>query len=399
MAHGSNPGTGCHIIHVVRSEMKGGVFSYILSLAKTPDMAAYRHSVVCFQAGEGVDCDCFRRAGIPTFVCTQHWPFFGHRRPSRLWNLLWKRFEWTFPSRMAAVMLKGNADLVHSHIVSRLDLQAEAVVKRAGLPWVLTLHGFKLPHDERICQWQGALDTAAGGRFALTTVAKGVADDLAKCKLDRLPRIEVIHGGVNIERFNIRHETRCSLKAELGIPEDAVLFGAVGVLDPIKGFDILIEAAAILVQKGASAGFVVAGEGSGRADLVSKIKRLGLSGKFILLGWQADIAGFLAQIDVFVMPSRSEGCPIALIEALAAGLPCVASGVGGIPEVLDFLAGIIVTPESPVALAEGMEQLLSEPSRTLRSSFALENAKRFSSRECARRHFEIYDRLLLGSPC
>src|SRR5207302_681586 len=149
-------------------------------------------------------------------------------------------------------------------------------------------------------------------------------------------------------------------RAQLGLEPGLPLVVSVGRLEPQKGFDILVEATARM--NGSSPPVVViCGEGPARKDLEDRIRALGLGERVRLLGNRNDAKAFIAAADAFCMPSRWEGSPLALHEALAAGRPVVASAVGGIPELLTFgQAGLLVPPEDPGALASAVGRVLSD---------------------------------------
>jgi glycosyltransferase involved in cell wall biosynthesis len=142
--------------------------------------------------------------------------------------------------------------------------------------------------------------------------------------------------------------------------------------------------------------FTIAGDGPQRAELEAEVARLGLQDRFHFLGYVHDVPSFLHSLDAFVFPSASEGFGYALVEALACGLPCIASNVGGIPEILGEDGGIMVPPDDPQALADAMLKMMDPEVRRHYSARVPEIAKRFSIEECARKYAEIYEELLAG---
>jgi glycosyltransferase involved in cell wall biosynthesis len=173
----------------------------------------------------------------------------------------------------------------------------------------------------------------------------------------------------------------------------------VGRLDPQKGFDVLVEATARM--NGSSPPMVViCGEGPARPDLEERIRALGLGGQVRLLGNRQDAKALIAAADAFCMPSRWEGSPLALHEALAAGRPVVAAAVGGIPELLTFgQAGLLVPPEDPGALAAAVGRILSDqPLAERLGARALEAAEAWpDAATTARRVADLYE-TILGRP-
>jgi glycosyltransferase involved in cell wall biosynthesis len=177
----------------------------------------------------------------------------------------------------------------------------------------------------------------------------------------------------------VSEETRRQLCGELGLPENVVRvvpngvdvrplaappptgslrIGAAGRLTSQKGLDVLIEAVRRLVAENVQVAAVVAGDGPDRAALLAAAEGLPVE----LRGFVADMPAFHAELGVFCLPSRWDGLPFALLEAMMSGLPCVASDVGDVRFALDGV-GLVVPPNDPVALAEALRELAESPER------------------------------------
>jgi len=173
--------------------------------------------------------------------------------------------------------------------------------------------------------------------------------------------------------------------------------GVVGRLSPEKGVDVFLHACAALARRGVSFSAVIAGDGPERARLERLRDALGLAGRVDFVGTTSAVASLYASLDLLVIPSRSEGLPNVLLEALRADVPAVATRVGAIPEVLDTpCAGLIVPPGSAEALADGIAHALS-----LRDDPASREARRlvvdrFSLRRRVAEHVRIYQDLQRG---
>jgi glycosyltransferase involved in cell wall biosynthesis len=142
-------------------------------------------------------------------------------------------------------------------------------------------------------------------------------------------------------------------------PAHGPIVGSIGRLDRQKGYDVLVEALPRL--PGVTA--VVVGEGAERGQLTRRAAELGVEERLLLPGWSDDARRALTTFDVFVLPSRFEGLPLVLIEALLAGVPVVATRVGSIDELVTEETGILVEPEDPAALAAAIQALLDDPAR------------------------------------
>ncbi|MBI4527656.1 MAG: glycosyltransferase family 4 protein [Deltaproteobacteria bacterium] len=167
----------------------------------------------------------------------------------------------------------------------------------------------------------------------------------------RREKIRVIHSGVDLARF----QTGSPLEVKDGPP----VIGTVAVLEERKGHHFLLEAAHLLKERGHHPIYRFAGDGSQRGRLEQMIKRMGLADDVVLTGFVADIPTFLSTVDIFVLPSIKEGLGVAVLEAMAAGKPVIATQVGGIPElVLDGITGLLIPPEDPRSLADAISCLL-----------------------------------------
>lgn len=172
---------------------------------------------------------------------------------------------------------------------------------------------------------------------------------------------------------------------------------AVGRLLPVKGHDVLLHAFARVRARVPAARLVIVGDGAARAELERLTETLELSAAVEFAGEMdaARVRARLGETRVFVLPSRSEGLPLALLEAMAAGVPTVATRVGGVPDVLLPGTGVIVPPEDPPALADAVSDLLLDPPRaTELSRRGAERAKAFSAAAAYAAYEELFDRLL-----
>ncbi|HEY8534742.1 MAG TPA: glycosyltransferase [Micromonospora sp.] len=145
--------------------------------------------------------------------------------------------------------------------------------------------------------------------------------------------------------------------------ERGLVIGSVGRLDRVKGHDVLLEAVARLPETRV----VIVGAGPEEEALRQRARALGIADRVSLAGWSDRVADRLAEFDIYCHPSRYEGLGLALLEAMRAGLPCVASAVGGVPELLDHgRYGVLVPPENPEALAAALGALAADPGRRAR---------------------------------
>jgi glycosyltransferase involved in cell wall biosynthesis len=174
-------------------------------------------------------------------------------------------------------------------------------------------------------------------------------------------KVVVLHNGVDYQRFAATSGDRTVLFP--GISAQRKLIAVVANMhSQVKGHTFLIDAAAIICRTSPEALFVLIGDGEMRKQFERKVADAGLQDYFLFLGERNDIAERLHCCDMFVLPSIAEGMPNALLEAMAAGLPAVATRVGGTTEIMENgVSGVIVEPRSALALAEGILQVLRNP--------------------------------------
>jgi glycosyltransferase involved in cell wall biosynthesis len=190
----------------------------------------------------------------------------------------------------------------------------------------------------------------------------------------------VVHG-VELSRADSlvadRDKMRSRVRSEVPMADDELLFMMVANLRPEKGYDVLLEAARAIADRGLPIRFAAVGRGPLSAELHTRRDALALGDRFHFLGQRGDVLELLAGADAFVLASRHEGLPVVLMEATSVGLPIVATSVGGVPQVLDDeVDAILVPPGDAGRLAGAIERLASDPQ--LRARLA-RNARRKSS--------------------
>jgi len=201
--------------------------------------------------------------------------------------------------------------------------------------------------------------------------------------------VHVVPNGIADRRGRPARE-RAAIRREWGIADDAPVIGFVGRLAPIKGADLFLQTAVRLSREFPSLRAVLVGKGEQRGELEAYAAREGFSG-VRFLGHRDDVGDVLTAIDVVLMPSRHEGLPLVLLEAMAAGRPIVATAVGGIPEVVDGRSAWLVPPGSVDALTEATRTALTDPMRAAAlAKTAQETVRRFTAEGMAERVIEVY---------
>jgi glycosyltransferase involved in cell wall biosynthesis len=262
--------------------------------------------------------------------------------------------DWRCLQGMIDLLRRHRVDVVHSHEFT-MAVYGAAAARWLGIPHVITMHGSQYVTSK----WrrQVLLRWAFHSSAATVAVSEDTKRHLAKELSLSDTVLRVVPNGVPARPGN-----RTAARAALGIPDGHVLFLAVGSLVPRKGHAVLIEALSTI---GAGPWMLaIAGGGVEKDRLEALAASKGLTAHVKILGHREDVPDLLAATDVFVMPSLWEGLPLALLEAMLAGKPVIASRTSGIPEAVDDgVDGVLTTPGDVGELAAALRAVLSDPTR------------------------------------
>jgi glycosyltransferase involved in cell wall biosynthesis len=222
-----------------------------------------------------------------------------------------------------------------------------------------------------------------------------VSHDLERTLVDKVkvrPPVQVIHNGIDGSRFGGPKDN--GVRRSLGIADDAFVFGTAVVISEQKGITFLLDAAKRVVAEAPEVTFLIAGDGPLRVQLEARSKAEGLEPKVRFLGYRSDIPQLLASYDTYVLSSLWEGLPLALLEALALGLPVVCTTVGGNPEVIEHgKNGFLVPPRDSAALAEHLLKIYRD--KDFRARIRTESPKKFeigfSMDAMVRQYLRLFD--------
>lgn len=261
-------------------------------------------------------------------------------------------------SQFRDVLRKARPDLLQTHGY-RSNTLARLSRKTAGCPWIAFFHGvtwenLKVQIYNRIDVW------AMSKANRVVTVSQAQAMLLQK-KLPRETPVAVIPNAVLLSPSEWTPSERQKERAKLGVGEGAKLLGVFGRLSHEKGQDLFLTALSQVVEQSPNLFAILLGDGPLRSRLEEQINNLRLQEHVRMLGHQANVARYYALLDALVLPSRSEGMPNVLLEAMSLKVPVVAANVGGVTEVACHEQdALIVAPEDPAELARAILRMLND---------------------------------------
>ncbi len=205
--------------------------------------------------------------------------------------------------------------------------------------------------------WQHATDR-------IVAISPAIRDELLReHRIGRAEQYRVVPLGFDLTSLAaIDENARLAARAALGIPTGAHVVSTVGRLTAIKQQHLFLETARLVANRDADAIFLVAGDGELRSELEQTARDFGLADRIRFLGWRRDLEAVYGATDVFLLTSRNEGTPVALIESLAAGVPGVSTNVGGVGDVIDAF-GLVAAYDDAAGLARAVETLLGDRAR------------------------------------
>lgn len=368
------------VLFLINDLGMGGAQRVVFHQATTLAPERYRAEVASFEFdSSGTLVGEFTHAGIPVHRL---------RRPDEPVAVAWPRVN--------ALIRRLAPDVVHTHLAAA-GVLGRVAARRANVPCVVTtLHNLSDWEEKR----SGPLRWLDRRTLGLADSVVSVSEAVRRAVVAALPaladRAVTVHNGVPVHQFAGARGDRAASRTELGLDAADFVVGSVARLDPRKGLDVLIEAVARAAERVPRLRVVVAGDGPERARLETLVESLGLVPRVHLLPHRIGVRSLLGALDLFVAPSRTEGLGVAIIEALAAGLPVLGSSVGGIPEVIeDGACGRLLPHSRPDAWAEALVAAAANPEVVRRwAEAAPRRAARFSLEVAAERMQALYDGLL-----
>ena len=305
----------------------------------------------------------------------------------------------SFPTFLKAVK---SSKIVHAHGHPYLtSLTAAKLAKLCNKPFVLTQHNTFIDYNNFFDHVERLNDLTVG-KQNLNSADKIIAISNATkdyvLRLGAKPsKVKVVYNGVDLARFRPIVGKREELRKKLGITQNAIVILTVRRLVYKNGVDTLIDAANIAVKKNPRIVFLVVGKGPDMESVKLQIAKLGIEANFRLAGFVSDedLPSYYNAADLFVLPSKSgEGLPLVALEAMACGLPVIATDVGGIREILMEDYGKLVAPNQPELLAKAVLDFATFDFSSRRGELRAMVEKRFSWDANVERLIEIYEELI-----
>lgn len=374
------PTAPVHVVHVVETLNPGGLENVVATVVERLDRRRYSSTVIVLsEAGSLVRR--IEATGTKVHVIG--------KRPG---------FDMPAARELRRIVANSDVDLVHTHnpIANHWTVIATMGLGR-GVPIIVSEHS--IHYSGRIAWFYPWVRTVIGLRNqAIVGVCDAVTASHAAIDPLNRGKYVTIHNGIDPVP-HIPEGQLSGLRTELGVGHGRYVLGTIGNLRPAKAHGDLLAALSILVTRGCDAVLVVAGEGPLRRELAIETERLGLSDRVRWLGSRSDVPQLLSVFDAFVLSSRREGFPVAVIEAASAGVPVVATDVGGVREVIRTgETGVLVPPASPGALADGLQAVLTDrtSARRMAETARAEFDARFTAEIMVRQTQALYDRVLAG---
>lgn len=368
------------VFQVVPAAAWGGGSVVILRLIEALIQAGSQVTVLCSTDDRTVAE--FSKSGA-TIIHARHW----RRQISPIQDVL-------FLHELYSFCRQCRFDVVHTHM-PKGGVVGRTAASLAGTPLVIhTIHG--LIYNDFIPPWRARLYRSLerlSGRFCNVFISVNEGDRLRAIEagIAKPGHIVTIPNGIDTRQFI--NTTPAPLRAELLIPEEAVLIGTTGRLAVQKGLEYLIRAVPLLVAAEPRAHVAFAGIGELEDDLRALVSELGVEEHCHFLGFRQDIPALLASFDLYAQPSLWEGLSISLLEAMAAGKPIVTTDIIGSREVIeDGVTGLLVPPTDVEALATALLSLMRNPTRAqeLGRSAGQHVVKHFDANRMVEETLELY---------
>ena len=379
-------GRPLRVAHVITRMIVGGAQETVLLAAALADRARFDPVIVTGpQTGaEGSLHEAARERGVELLVVPELVRQVSPRRDTAV-----------VPALRSAFGRLG-ADVVHTNS-SKAGIVGRVAARRAGVRRVIhTVHGWPFHDHQRppvAVVWKALERRAAPLADLLVVVAETDRAKGLAAGIGRPEQYVTVRSGLELDRYGPDAQARTQIRAELGLPPEARVVGAVNRLSPQKDPCTLVRAAAYALRQRPDSRLLLVGDGPLRARVEALVAELGLAHQVVLTGLRHDVPRLLAAMDVFVSASLWEGLPRTVLQAMATGVPVAATAADGVVDVVvDAHTGLLVPRSSPDLLGAAILRLLDDSALATRlSAAAAERLPAFDATVMVRRLEELYE--------
>lgn len=374
----NTPSPRIRVLHVIDSFDLGGAQTALLHLVRHRDSARFDVEVAAMH-GRGVYWDRFAELGVPV-----------HSLSPRKWLPV-------YFLKLAALLLARRFDVVHCHLFGA-NILAKPLAALLGARVLIN-------HDQ--CNDRARIDSRAlflvdkiTNRLSshICAVSRSIRDFLVDHERVPADRVSVVYNGVDIAGFTPGAGARDSAREKLGLPREAFVVAGVGRLHPQKNFALFLDVATeALARSKITLHFIIAGTGPEEAMLRERAKSLGIADRVTFAGFVADMRAIYMAADALLLTSLYEGLPLTVLEAMATGVPVIASRLDGIGEILgDGVDSRLAASGNRTEFVEALLEISAQPetARRLAAAARKKVEATFSAESMAREVEAIYDRCL-----
>jgi glycosyltransferase involved in cell wall biosynthesis len=370
------------LFHIVNSLRPAGAEQFVVNMLRYHDRSRYFPVCICSRAPLGSHLEAaVEQMGVPLYFL----------------EVTEKRLHWVQDPKLDALFKKYRPTIVHTHLGGIVYAFVLTMKYRTPVR-VHTLHsvaahemGMGPSRRVRLLAFRFRV-----GSFVPVAIAEEVARTFET--LYNYPNPILIPNGVSIDAFSPDREVRQRVRRELEVEPQTLVFVHVGRFAVVKNHEMLVAAFAQLVgQQPLPTELWLVGDGELREAVQHQVRALGIESRVRFLGVRSDIPDLLRAADVFVFPSRWEGNPLSVMEAMATGLPVIATAVGGVPELVeDGVSGILIPNEDRDALVAAMQRMVEQPDLRVQMGQAARcrAVERFDIRQTVRAYEALYEEIL-----
>lgn len=331
------------ILHMIETTGSGGAEQVIVDIVRHLDREKFISVVVL--TGKGWLYDNISSSGVvPEIIKSEG------------------AYDWRFIRKVMKLSKLKKVDVIHSHL-DDTNFYACLVGIFSRIPVIATYHGMIGSWNVKNVKDSIKMAIIKFHAKYVVAVSEFLKTELLKAGSFKNSQLRRIYNGVDFQILGQEDGSK-KLRSELNLPQEAILIGTIGNMERWKGFDYFIKAVPTIIEKSPKSYFLIIGEIKEDilGDLDALIASLKLEGRIFFMGFRGDIPQILTQLDIFVLPSLSEGLSIATIEAMAKERPVIVTDSGGPTEIVDEgRTGFVVPPKDPEAIAQRVIQLINDP--------------------------------------